>query len=69
MRRKQDKLTLRDLVLTGYLQEVSRGHSKLSNELRTPEKPHEQTKDGMLELGKNIKELIKRKKKQKAETR
>ena len=63
MRRKQAKLTLRDLVLTGYLQEVSRGHSKLGNELRTPEKPHEQTKDGMLELGKNIKELIKRKKK------
>lgn len=45
MRRKQDELTLRDLVLTGYLQEVSRGRSKLGNELRAPEKPHEQTKD------------------------
>lgn len=68
MRRKQDELTLRDLVLTGYLQEVSRGRSKLGNELRAPEKPHEQTKDWMLELGNDIKELIEAKKKTKAET-
>jgi hypothetical protein len=32
MRGKRYKLTLRDLVLTRYLQEVSRGHSKLGNE-------------------------------------
>lgn len=29
---KASKLTLRDLVLTGYVQEVSRGHSKLGHE-------------------------------------
>lgn len=34
---KASKLTLRDLVLTRYLQEVSRGHSKLGNELEKPE--------------------------------
>jgi len=31
---KASKLTLRDLVVTCYLQEVSRGHSKLRNEPR-----------------------------------
>lgn len=64
---KASKLTLRDLVLTGYLQEVSRGHSKLGNELGKPQRTHEQTKDRMLELGKIISELIEAKKK--AETR
>ena len=65
MRGKQDKLTLRDLVLTCYLQEVSRSHSKLGNEPKKEKsrRTHEQAKDGMLESGKNIKELIKRKKK------
>lgn len=62
---KASKLTLRDLVLTGYLQEVSRGHSKLGNELGKPQRTHEQTKDRMLELGKIISELIEAKKKKK----
>ena len=35
---KASKLTLRDLGLTRYFQEVSRGHSKLGNELgKNPE--------------------------------
>ena len=62
---KASKLTLRDLVLTGYLQEVSRGHSKLGNELGKPQRTHEQTKDRMLELGTTLKNLSKRKKKPK----
>ncbi len=38
MRGKRYKLTLRDLVLTRYLQEVSRGHSKLGYESKMLEK-------------------------------
>ena len=65
---KASRLTLRDLVFTSYLQEVSRGHSKLSNEpcfkkknrggLTTDEGPN-------VRMGRNIKELIEAKKKKK----
>ena len=65
---KASKLTLRDLGLTRYFQEVSRGHSKLGNELGKTLMTHEQTKGLMLEWGKNIKELVGAKRK-KAETR
>ena len=62
---KRYKLTLRDLVLTCYLQEVSRSRSKLGNEPKKEKsrRTHEQAKDGMLESGKNIKELVEAKKK------
>jgi hypothetical protein len=67
---KASKLTLRYLVFRSYLQEVSRGHSKLRYEPGKKPEGSQQTKDRMLELGKNIEELIKAKrKKEKAETR
>ena len=65
MRRKQDKLTLRDLVLTCYLQEVSRGHSKLRYEPDKIGEASQQTKDRMLELGKNITRTYQSEKKKK----
>ena len=47
MRGKRYKLTLRDLGLTRYFQEVSRGHSKLGNELGKP-------KDSRTDEGPNV---------------
>lgn len=61
MRGKRYKLTLRDLGLTGYFQEVSRGHSKLGYEPGKTRRAHEQTKDRRLELGRIVANSVQRK--------